>query len=125
VQTLDADGLTIQKLEEPVLTRWCLVSACAVNFKKSMHVCGTFFVGILNSAKSNSASTKITSCTLNLIKRPVIVNDLELFVAFSEAFFFPRFSFLQLGDPRTGTTASFLFRHITIRLHVGFIRRSI
>ena len=115
VQTLDDDELTFKKLEEPVLTRWWLVGACAASFKESMHVWKKICVGIRNSAKSTSASMKIASCTLHLINKPVIVNDLELLVAFHEAFLFPHFKFLQLGDPRTGTTASFLSRHITIR----------
>ena len=115
MQTLDDGELTFRKLEEPVPTRWWLVGACAASFKESMHVWGNNCVGIRNSAKSNSASMKIASCTLNLIKKPVIVNDLELLVAFHKAFLFPHFKFLQLGDPRTGTTSSFLSRHITIR----------
>ena len=57
---------------------------------------------------------KIASCTLNLLQKPVIINDLELLVAFHRAFLFPHFQFLQLGDPRTGNKASFIARHIAV-----------
>ena len=104
-----------KKLEEPVLTWWWLVSAYASSFKESKHVWKKICKGIRNSARSNSASMKISSCTLNLIEKPMIMNDLELLVAFHRAFLFPHFKYLQGGDPCTGDTPSFLCRHITIR----------
>ena len=51
----------------------------------------------------------------SLIKKSVVLNDLELLVTFHEAFLFPHFRFLHLGDLQTGNKASFLCRHITIR----------
>ena len=115
VQTLDENALTFKKLEEPVLTRWWLVGACAASFKESMHIWENICIGIRNSSRSNSASMKIASCTLNLLQKPVIINDLELLVAFHRAFLFPHFQSLQLGDPRTGNKASFIARHIAVR----------
>lgn len=70
---------------------------------------------IRNSAPSESASIKIASCTLNLIKNAAVRSDLELIATFHSWFWFPHFKFLQEGDPAVGGTASFLARHITVR----------
>ena len=84
-------------------------------FQRINDVWENICIGIRNSLRSNSASMKIASCTLNLLQKPMIINDLELLVAFHRAFLFPHFQFLQLGDPRTGNKASFIARHIAVR----------
>ena len=71
--------------------------------------------GIRKSARSNSASVKITSCNLNFIGKPMIMNDLELLVVFHCALLFPHFKYLQGSNQCTGNTPSFLCRHITVR----------
>ena len=45
----------------------------------------------------------------------VILNDLELLVAFRSFFLFPHFKFLQGGDTECGDTPSFIARHITVQ----------
>ena len=45
----------------------------------------------------------------------MINSDLELLIAFHNAFIFPHFQFLQVGDPKIGGTPSFLGRHCAIR----------
>jgi len=64
--------------------------------------------GIRNSVGVNSASMKIASCTLNLIQKPVIMNDLELLVSFHRVFLFSHFNFLQGGNPRTRNREGYL-----------------
>ena len=48
----ECDGMKFKKLEEPVLTRWWLVGACAVSFKKSILVWEKICSAICNSAPS-------------------------------------------------------------------------
>jgi len=103
--------LKFKRLEEPVLSRWWLVEICAASFKESKGVLKKVMVAIRNSSPANSACNKITSCTLNLMMTPVIINDLEMLIAFHKALISPHFKFLQLGDPKTGGTPSFLSRH--------------
>jgi len=116
IYRLHSGMLKFRKLEEPVLSRWWLVGACATSFKECKLVWEKICAAIRNSAPSTSAANKIASCTLNLIQKIVIINDLELMIAFHKAFIFPHFQFLQIGDPKTGGTPSFLGRHCTVRL---------
>ena len=119
----ECTNLKFRKLEEPVLSRWWLVGACATSFKECKAVWECICQAIRNSAPSASASNKIVSCTLKLIRKPVIMNDLELLISFHKFFIFPHFQFLQLGDPKTGGTPSFLGRHCTFRYYL--MRRDI
>ena len=105
----------IKKLEEPIMTRWWLVGACACSFKESMITWRKICKAIRNSAPSGSASSKIASCTLNLIDSPIIVNDLHLMCFFHEAFLFKHFNFLQLDDKRASKTPSFQARLLLVR----------
>ena len=77
----ECTNLEFRKLEGPVLSRWWLVGACTTSFEECKevwdHICGAMH----NSSPSSSASNKIAYCTLNLIKKPVIINDLELLIA--------------------------------------------
>ena len=91
----EADGMKFKVLEEPVLTRWWLVGACAVSFKESIGVWTKICSAIRKSAPSESASLKIASCTLNLIKNKAIQCNLELIAVFHKWFLFPHFKFLQ------------------------------
>ena len=118
VKTKEGTDLKFKKLEEPVLSRWWLVGVCATSFKESFEVWQKILTLIRNSAPSNSACSKIASCTLNLMTKPVIINDLEMLIAFHKAFIVPHFRFLQLGDPKTGGTPSFLGRHCTLRYYI-------
>lgn len=114
---LNDDALTtkFKKLEEPVLTRWWLVGACACSFRDSVKqwikICGA----IRNSAPSNSAPSKISSCTLNLTEQKPIMNDLDMLCSLHEFFIFPHFKYLQLGDTVVGSTPSFQARHLLLR----------
>lgn len=110
--------LKFRKLEEPVLSRWWLVGACASSFKECRFVWERIRRAIRNSAPSSSACNQIASCTLNLIQKPVIMNDLELMIAFHKSFVFPHFDFLQKGDPKTGGTPSFLGQYCTVRYYL-------
>ena len=113
--------LEFRKLEEPVLSRWWLVGACATSFKECKVVWEKICTAIRNSSPSASACNKIASCTVNLIQKPVIMNDLELMIGFHTGFVFPHFQFLQIGDPKTGGTPSFLGRHCTLRYYLMLI----
>ena len=95
-------------LPEPIVTRWWLVGACAVEFKKSMHTWQKVLKGVLTYSKANSAVGQIASCTLGLTNKPTIVCDLELLCAFHELFLFTHFAYLQNGDKLTGGMASLL-----------------
>ena len=88
--------LKFRRLEEPVLSRWWLVGTCATNFKECKCVWEKICLAIQNSAPATSACSKIASCTLNLIKKQVIINNLELMIAFHKCFIFPHFQFLQI-----------------------------
>jgi len=75
-----------KKLKEPITTRWWLVGDCAVSFKESFVLWMKICRDICNSALSGSASSKIASCTLNLMQNKVICNDLDLIVSFHSFF---------------------------------------
>ena len=105
--TADAANETFKKLEEPIMTRWWLVGACACSFKKSMATWRKICKAIRNSAPGGSASSKIASCTLNFIDSPIIINDLHLMCFFHEAFLFKHFKFLQLTDKWSSKTQVF------------------
>ena len=109
------DVVTFKKLEEPIMTRWWLVGACACSFKEYIITWRKICKAIRNSAPSGSASSKISSCTLNLIDSPVIINDLHLICLFHEEFLFPHFKFLQLADARASKTPSFQARLLLVR----------
>ena len=113
--------LKFKKLEEPVLSRWWLVGVCATSFKECKDVWEKICKAIRNSSPSSSACNQIASCTLNLIQKPVIMNDLELMIGYHTSFVFPHFQFLQLGDPKTGGTPSFLGRHCSLRYYLMLI----
>ena len=104
-----------KKLEEPVLTRWWLVGACASSFKAHIGTWTKICRAIRNSAKSGSASSKIASCTLNLIHNKCIINDLHLLVGFHEFFLNTHFNFFQEADPMVANSTSFIARHVTVR----------
>ena len=89
---LEDDDIILKKLEEPIVTRWWLVDACACSFKDSINMWQRICRAIRNSAPSGTASRKITSCTLNLVSNKVILNDLELPLAFHYLFSFPLIS---------------------------------
>ena len=97
------------------MTRWWLVDACAVSFSESVTTQQKICQTIRNSAPSGSASSKISSCTLDLIKKPVIINDLHLLTSFHAVFLFPYFKYLQLGYSQTGNTLSFQAQHLLVR----------
>ena len=90
----ECTNLKFKKLEEPVLSRWWLVGASACSFKDSKAVWQKVCTALRNSSPANSACNRIASCTLNLMQKPVIMNDLELLIAFHKAFIFPHFLFL-------------------------------
>ena len=94
---------------------------CATSFKECKHIWEKICNAIRNSSPSNSACNQIASCTLNLIQKPVIMNDLELMIGFHTCFVFPHFQFLQLGNPKTGGTPSFLGRHCSLRYYLMLI----
>ena len=66
------------------------------------------------SAPSGSASSKISSCTLNLVDSPLIIDDLHLICTFNQSFLFPHFKFLKLADKHGSNTASFQARYLTV-----------
>ena len=111
---LKDEEVRFKKLEEPIVTRWWLVGACACSFKDSIGMWQRICRAIRNSAPSGTASSKIASCTLNLMTNKAILNDLELLVAFHSFFLFPHFKFLQDGDKECGGTPSFIARHMTV-----------
>ena len=113
--SVDEASQKFKKLEEPIMTRWWLVGACACSFKESMITWRKICKAIRNSVPSGSASSKIASCTLNLIDKPIIVNDLHLMCFFHEAFLFKHFKFLQLADKRASKTPSFQARLLLVR----------
>ena len=112
---LEDDEVLFKKLEEPIVTRWWLVGACACSFKESINMWQRICRAIRNSAPSGTASSKIASCTLNLMNNKVILNDLELLVAFHSFFLFTHFKFMQDGDKECGGTPGFIARHMTVR----------
>ena len=116
----DDDVLTkkFKKLEEPIMTRWWLVGACACSFATSLSIWTSICIAIRNRAKPNSASSKIASCTLNLIRSAPIMNDLYLLTAFHCSWLFPHFKYLQLGDEKAGNTPSFQGRNMLVRYYL-------
>lgn len=116
LQEDDVDTIKFRRLEEPVMTRWWLVGACACSFSESIYQWRKICNAIRNSAPSGSASSKIASCTLNLIDSKPIRNDLQLIVSFHTTFLFPHFKYLQTGDVASGATPSFQARHLLVRL---------
>jgi len=82
---------------------------------------------IRNSEPSGSTSSKISSCTLNLMQNKAICNDLDLIVSFHSFFLFPHLKFLQIGDQDAGNTPSFLAPYMVVRYFcmlddIGFIK---
>ena len=112
---VEGENYEFQKLEEPITTRWWLVGACAASFKVSLLIWEKICKAIRNSAPSGSASSKIASCTANLIQNKVIRCDLELIIVFHTYFLFKHFKFFQRGDPEAGKTPGFISRHIMVR----------
>ena len=107
-----------KKSEEPIMTRWWLVGACACSFATSLSIWTSICIAIRNRAKPNSASSKIASCTLNLIRFAPIMNDLYLLTAFHCSWLFPHFKYLQLGDDKAGNTPSFQGRNMLVRYYL-------
>ena len=60
-------------------------------------------------------TNKISSCILNLIDSPLIVNDLHLICSFHQSSLFPHFKVLQLADKHGSDTPSFQARHLTVK----------
>ena len=58
-QTQEGLELKFQKLEEPIVTRWWLVGACAVSFLAAQQVWTLICDRIHKTAPSNSASYKV------------------------------------------------------------------
>lgn len=79
---LEDEDVFFKKLEEPIVTRWWLVGACACSFKESINMWKRICRAFRNSSPSGTASSKIASCTLNLMTNKAIINDLELRVVF-------------------------------------------
>jgi len=96
----------IKKLKEPIVTRWWLVRACACSFVGSLSAWTLIFVAVRNYSPANSASSKIASCTLNLIRCAPIINNLHLLATFHKSWLFSHFKHLQLGDEKAGNTPS-------------------
>lgn len=115
------DGINefkFKKLEQPIVTRWWLVGACACSLKESFPIWKQICHALRNASPSGSALYKISSCTLNLMGLPPILFDFELLCAFHKFFLFPHFKFLQGSDPMTGSTPSFLCRHMLVRYFI-------
>ena len=116
----ESDILTtrFKKLEEPIMTRWWLVGACACSFSQCLYIWTSICIAIRNSSPANSASNKITSCTLNLTRCPSILNDLYLLTGFHKAWLFTHFRFLQMRDIAIGDTPSFQAPNILVRYYL-------
>ena len=89
------------------MTRWWLVGAYACSFKESMTTWRKICKAIRNSVPRDSARSKISSCTLNLIDSPLLINDLHLMWLFHKKCLFTHFKFLQLADARASKTPRF------------------
>eukprot|EP00957_Ditylum_brightwellii_P144654 11019874-Ditylum_brightwellii.AAC.1 len=72
------------------MTQWCLICTA-----------------LKNSALSHKASYKIASYTLSQMNNQAIMNKLELLVSYYKIFMDPHFTFLQLGNARTGNISAF------------------
>lgn len=114
----EALRLKFKRLEEPVLSRWWLVGACALSFKACLETWKRICRAIRNATPAASAFNKIASCTLSLMGERNVINDLEIMVAFHESFMFPHFKFFQQGDPQTGKTPGFQCRHMLVRYYL-------
>ena len=117
-QSQEGLELKFQKLEEPIVTRWWLVGACAVSFLAAQQVWTRICDGIRKTAPSDSASYKVAVSTLALIKEPMIMSDVHLIAAFHNWFLFSHFKWCQLGDPEVGGTPSFQSRHMLVRFFI-------
>ena len=115
--TREQEGLEMKfkKLEEPIVTRWWLVGACATSFLACLSTWTRICDGIRKSAPTSSASYKVAAATLSLIQEPIIMSDVHLLVAIHTWFLFPHFKWSQLGDPDVGGTPSFMSRHMLVR----------
>ena len=103
------------KLEEPILTRWWLVGACATSFLKCKSTWEKICNGIRQATDTKSAAYKVASATYTLIQEPVIISDVHLLVAIHKWFLFPHFKWCQLGDNAVGGTPSFSARNMLVR----------
>ena len=111
----DTTGEKFKRLKDPIMSRWWLVGECACSFKDSIKTWRKICQTIRNSAPRGSTSSKISSCTLNLIDSSLIINDFYLICVFCQSFFFPHFKFLQLADKHGSITPSFQARHLMVR----------
>ena len=103
------------KLEEPILTRWWLVGACATSVLKCKSTWEKICNGIRQATDTKSAAYKVVSATYTLIQEPFIMSDVHLLVAIHKWFFFPHFKWCQLGDNAVGGTPSFSARNMLVR----------
>ena len=113
----ETEGLEqeFKRLPEPVLTRWWLVGACAVQLKETKETWKQVLCRVLTYSKSNSAVNKIASTTLGIMDQPMIVCNHELMCVFHTWFLFLHFAYLQKGNAALGGTPSFLSWHILVR----------
>ena len=111
----DVHEVKFKKLEQPIVTHWWLVGACACSLKESFCTWKKICRVIRNNSASKSALYKLASCTLNSMQLPPVLFDHELLCAFHKIFLFPHFKFSQSGDGRSGSTPGFISRHIFVR----------
>mmetsp|Transcript_11235 Transcript_11235/g.16399 ORF Transcript_11235/g.16399 Transcript_11235/m.16399 type:complete len:117 (-) Transcript_11235:705-1055(-) len=78
----------------------------------------TKFYQVTSSKLHNIQTCLYNAVTLSLIKNPIIVSDLKLFVVFHKWWLFSQFQLLQKGDDDIGGTPGFLSRNILIWLFI-------
>ena len=54
-------------MEEPNVIQWWLFDACTISFSESIKTWQNIYKAMRNSTNSSSVSSKITSCTLNMM----------------------------------------------------------
>ena len=108
-------------LPEPIVTRWWLVGACAVQFKESMTTWKRACKGVLTYSAASSAVGQIASCTLGLMQKATILCDNEILCVFHKWFIFKHFKYFQLGDNEIGGTPGFQNRHCLVRYFIMIV----
>ena len=111
-----------KKLTNPVLTRWWLVGACAVELDEKWNVWKMVIKGVRNLPKrkdqkgnETSALQDIAAATLNLMKQDKCRADIKFIANLHTFYIFPHFDYLQKGDPLSGNVPGYQGRLITER----------
>ena len=101
----------------PILTRWGSVGKGAEVLcdEEKMTIYKQVAENVVDGSASRSATYKIGSSILSLMKEPLIMSDAHLANGFMNYFFNDNYSWLEKGDEELGNTLGFMSRHMLVR----------